>query len=152
MSSFNMDTMAHAVHTPTRTRATSCDSSDEEGDESDTTLLNPSPSPRLRPTRARLARKNSEITMFSPSPSPLVERTSSPAPSSFSASSDLVKVKVEKKYKGPVKAKKRSGGCNRNPINRDSQNRKSQQTYRDKVKDSAIMVCHGTLRSSQADL
>lgn len=142
-----MESMLEAVHTPMKSRSLSPDTSDGDSESDCATLCNPSPapspSPRLRATRARLARKGSAMTMFSPAPTPLAEYISSPAPSSFSTSSSMVKVKREKKYKVPTKGKKRSGGCKRDPIKRDDQNREAQQTYRNKVKDSATLVCHG---------
>jgi hypothetical protein len=131
--------MLEAVHTPMPRRSPSPDSSDEE---SDATLYNPSPSPRLRTTRARLARKDSQMTMFSRSPTPLVDikKECSPAPSSFSATSSVVKVKSEKKYTGPKKSKKRSSCGGRKGEPRRCQNMIAQKKYRDKKVHASSLV------------
>ena len=137
MSSFNMDPMLQAVHTPVRSRSLSPDSSDEESDSA--TLYNPSPSPPLRPTRARLAKQTSQTTLYSRSPTPLIECVSSPAPSSFSAPS-TVKVKVERGHPGPKKSKKRSGCGARKGEPRRCQNMIAQKKYRDKKVQASALV------------
>jgi tellurite resistance protein len=135
---FNMDPMLEAVHTPMPRRSPSPDSSDEE---SDVTLYNPTPSPRMRSTRARLAKKDSQETLFSRSPTPLIERSASPAPSSFSTSSE-VKVKVEKRNRGLKKPKKRSGTGARKGEPRRCQNMIAQKKYRDKKVQASALVSH----------
>jgi hypothetical protein len=139
---YDMDQMLEAVHTPMPSRSTSPVSSDEE---SEATLYNPSPSPRLRSTPSRLARKDSQATMFSRSPTPLVDfkNESSPAPSSFSATSSVVKVKPTKRYTGPKKARKRSSNGGRKGEPRRCQNMIAQKKYRDKkVQASALVSRH----------
>jgi len=137
---FDMEPMLEAVHTPMPRRSPSPDSS---GEESEATLYNPTPSPRLRSTRARLARKDSQMTMFSRSPTPLVKREASPAPSSFSAISSVVKVKVERKDTGQKKARKRSSNGGRKGEPRRCQNMIAQKKYRDKkVHASALVSYH----------
>ena len=139
---FNMEPMLQAVHTPMPRRSPSPESSDEE---SEATLYHPSPSPRLRSTRARLARKDSQMTMFSQSPTPLldgVKKECSPAPSSFSASSSI-KVKSQRHYPGPKKARKRSSTGGRKGELRRCQNMIAQKKYRDKkVHASALVSNH----------
>jgi hypothetical protein len=136
-----MDPMLEAVHTPMPRRSPSPNSSGEESDAA--TLYNSSPPPRLRSTRARLARKDSQMTMFSRSPTPLVKREASPAPSSFSTSSE-VKVKVEKRNRGLRKPKKRSGTGARKGEPRRCQNMIAQKKYRDKKVQASALVsqCH----------
>ena len=137
---FNMDPMLEAVHTTNPRGSPSPNSSDTE---SDATLYHPSPSPRLRSTRARLARKDSRMTMFSRSPTPLVKREVSPAPSSFSATSSVAKVKVERNYAGPKKPRKRSSNGGRKGEPRRCQNMIAQKKYRDKkVHASALVSYH----------
>jgi hypothetical protein len=83
------------------------------------------------------------MTMFSRSPTPLVKREASPAPSSFSASSSVVKVKFEKRYTGSKKAKKRSSSGGRKGEPRRCQNMIAQKKYRDKkVHASALVSYH----------
>jgi hypothetical protein len=138
---FNMDPMLQAVHTPIPRRSPSPNSSDEKSDTA--TLYNPSPSPRLRSTRARLARKDSQMTMFSRSPTPLVKREASPAPSSFSATSSVFKVKVERNHTGSKKGRKRSSNGGRKGEPRRCQNMIAQKKYRDKkVHASALVNYH----------
>jgi hypothetical protein len=134
---FNMDPMLEAVHTPMPRRSPSPNSSGEESDAA--TLYNSSPPPRLRSTRARLARKDSQMTMFSRSPTPLVKREASPAPSSFSTSSE-VKVKVEERNRGLKKPKKRSGTGARKGEPRRCQNMIAQKKYRNKKVQASALV------------
>jgi hypothetical protein len=135
---FDMEPMLEAVHTPMPSRSPSPVTSDEESDSA--TLYNPSPSPRMRPTRARLAKQTSQTTLFSRSPTPLIERTSSPTPSSFSASSSDAKVKVEGNYRGPKKAKKRTSSRKGEP--RRCQNMIAQKKYRDKKVQASALVSY----------
>jgi hypothetical protein len=132
-----MDPMLEAVHTPMPRRSPSPNSSGEESDAA--TLYNSSPPPRLRSTRARLARKDSQMTMFSRSPTPLVKREASPAPSSFSTSSE-VKVKVEERNRGLKKPKKRSGTGARKGEPRRCQNMIAQKKYRNKKVQASALV------------
>jgi len=136
---FNMNPMLEAVHLPMPRRSPSPESSDEESDAA--TLYNPSPSPRLRTTRARIARKDSQMTMFSRSPTPLVKREASPAPSSFSATSSVVKVKAGRNYTGPKKGSKRSNSAvKRKGEPRRCQNMIAQKKYRDKKVQASALV------------
>jgi hypothetical protein len=149
MFSFNMDPMLQAVHTPVRSRSPSPNSSDEESDSA--TLYNPSPSPRLRPIRARLAKQTSQTTLFSRPPTPLIERDSSPAPSSFSASS-AVKVKEERGYTGPKNSKKRSSCGARKGEPRRCQNMIAQKKYRDKKVQASALVSQCQYQWNRAEL
>jgi hypothetical protein len=83
------------------------------------------------------------MTMFSRSPTPLMKREPSPVPSSFSASSSVVKVKKERNYTGPKKGKKRSSNGGRKGEPRRCQNMIAQKKYRDKkVHASSLVSCY----------
>ena len=139
---YDMDPMLQAVHTPMLTRSPSPMYSDEASETA--TLFDPSPSPQLRRTRARLSKPMTFTTLFSRSPTPLVRRSSSPVPSSFSSSSSVVKVKNERNLGGPKKAKKRSGGRQGEP--RRCQNMIAQKKYRDKkVHASSLVSCYSMM-------
>jgi len=140
MSSYNVEPMLQAVHTPIRSRSPSLGSDDDQSDSA--TLYTPSPSPRLRPRRARLMNQTSQTTLFSRSPTPVLGSTSSPTSSSFSSSSSAVKVKVEKDHTGSKKTKKRSSGGARKGEPRRCQNMIAQKKYRDKKVQALALVSH----------
>jgi tellurite resistance protein len=81
----------------------------------------------------------------------LIERDSSPAPSSFSAPS-AVKVKVERGYTGPKKSKKRSSCGVRKGEPRRCQNMIAQKKYRDKKVQASALVSQCHYQWNRADL
>lgn len=134
------DPRRETSYTPTPSRYPSPITTDDESDSTTLYTPSPSPSPCLRPTRARLAKQASQRILFSRSPTPMVERTSSPAPSSFSASPSVGTVKMEKNYTGPKPAKKRSSGSARKGEPRRCQNMIAQKKYRDKKVQASALV------------
>jgi len=134
------DPRRETSYTPTPSRYPSRITTDDESDSTTLYTPSPSPSPCLRPTRARLAKQTSQTTLFSCSPTPMVERTSSPAPSSFSIPSPEVKVKSERNCPRPRNAKKRSSGGARKGEPRRCQNMIAQKKYRDKKVQASALV------------
>lgn len=142
MLSFNKDPVCQAVQTPMPSRSPSPVSIDEDSDsDSDSaTLYEPSPPPPSRPARTRLAKKTSQIMRFSRSPSPLVKRSSSAAPSSYSASPPEAIVKVEGAARSNDPRKRNSGQARKGEPRR-CQNMIAQKKYRDKKVHASNLVC-----------